>query len=462
MKSCSDTTRRLSLVAMMLMAWPSMLTAQGFGVYEQGTCVMARAGTGVAAPCADGSSIYFNPAGIAAATTRQAAVGATGITLTGSFTNDFTNATTDLNSSVIAVPHTYAVTPIGDRFAAGIGVFVPYGLTTEWPETFDGRFLGYRSHIQGIYVQPTVAYRAAPWLRVGAGIDFSFYKVNLRQRVDLSEQNTPTPGVTFAMLGIPAHTDFADVNLEGSGNEIGGHFGVQVMPLPTLTLGARYLLKQDVQFNDATATISQVSTNFRLAEGNPFGVPGGTPLDALLATQFSGNGPLQNQGGNTSISMPAQLVLGLAWKPVDRATLLVDFQYTDWTVFDTLAINLDNLGTTSIPENYRRAYTYRFGGEYLIAPPTTLRAGFYFHDGAAPPETVTPNLPEGNRSSVTIGIGHRFGGGLGIDASYQFINQGDRRGRTVEYDSTLAPDANTNGLYQLTGNLFGATLSYAF
>ncbi len=29
---------------------PTLLGAQGFGIYEQGTCAMGRAGTGVAAP----------------------------------------------------------------------------------------------------------------------------------------------------------------------------------------------------------------------------------------------------------------------------------------------------------------------------------------------------------------------------------------------------------------------------
>src|SRR5437867_4508741 len=45
--------------------FPALLGAQGFGIYEQGTCSMGRAGTGVAAPCADGSAMFFNPAGLA-------------------------------------------------------------------------------------------------------------------------------------------------------------------------------------------------------------------------------------------------------------------------------------------------------------------------------------------------------------------------------------------------------------
>src|SRR5256885_15663540 len=46
-------------------AFPSLLGAQGFGIFEQNTCTMGRGGTAAGAPCADGSAIFFNPAGVA-------------------------------------------------------------------------------------------------------------------------------------------------------------------------------------------------------------------------------------------------------------------------------------------------------------------------------------------------------------------------------------------------------------
>ena len=436
--------------------------AQGYGVYEQSSCVMGRAGTGVASPCGDGSSIYFNPAGIAIATSTEVAAGATGIFVSGDFTNDVTGFRTSLNDDLHLVPHAYLVRPVSERLVAGLGVFVPYGLATDWPSSFEGRFLGYHSKVQAIYVQPTLAFRLAPRIRVGAGFDLSFVSVRLSQRLDLSEQVTPTPGVTFGMLGVPAGTDFADVNLTGSGTGVGAHFGVQADVTPDLTLGARYLLRQAVDIGNGTAEINPVPTGLILAAGNPFGVPAGTPMDAVLAPQFTGNGPLQAQGGGTSLTLPAQLVLGLSWRGVDRLNLLAYFQYTDWRVFDTLSVTLERLGTTDIPEDYQRAYTWRFGAEYGLTPSSTLRAGFYTHNGSAPDQTVTPNLPEGHRNSWTLGFGTRLRSNLGVDVAYQFIDQGDRRGRTVPLDPALSPSANTNGLYTFKAHLIGATLRYAF
>ncbi len=436
--------------------------AQGYGVYEQGSCVMGRAGTGVASPCGDGSSIYFNPAGIATATSTEVAAGATGIFVSGDFTNDITGFRTSLNHALHLVPHAYLVRPVSDRLVAGLGVFVPYGLATDWPSDFEGRFLGYHSKVQAVYVQPTLAFRVTPRVRVGAGFDLTFVSVRLSQRLDLSEQATPTAGVTFGMLGVPAGTDFADVDLTGTGTGVGGHFGVQADLTPELTLGARYLLRQTVNFSNGTATVTPVPTGLILAAGNPFGAPAGTPMDALLAPQFTGDGPLQDQGGGTSLTLPAQMVVGLSWRGIDRLNLLADFQYTDWRVFDTLSVTLERLGTTDIPEDYQRAYTWRFGAEYGLTPTSTLRAGFYTHNGAAPDETVTPNLPEGHRNSWTLGLGTRLGSNLGVDLAYQFIDQGDRRGRTVPLDPALSPSENTNGLYTFKAHLVGATLRYAF
>src|SRR5437868_15430729 len=67
--SSEKRMRRFALVllagAASLVAAVPRLSAQGFGVYEQNTCTMGRAGVAAARPCADGSAIYFSPAGLA-------------------------------------------------------------------------------------------------------------------------------------------------------------------------------------------------------------------------------------------------------------------------------------------------------------------------------------------------------------------------------------------------------------
>ena len=72
--------------------------AQGFGLYEQGACMMGRAGAGVAAPCDDGSSAFFNPAGLALDTGTVISAGITGIAPRGTFTDSTTKQVSTLNT----------------------------------------------------------------------------------------------------------------------------------------------------------------------------------------------------------------------------------------------------------------------------------------------------------------------------------------------------------------------------
>src|SRR5205085_10781994 len=88
-------------------ATPTLLGAQGFGIYEQGTCSMGRAGTGVAAPCADGSAIFFNPAGLAGLKGGHATLGVTLINVDGGFTDDILQRTSNLNDPLIVLPQVY-------------------------------------------------------------------------------------------------------------------------------------------------------------------------------------------------------------------------------------------------------------------------------------------------------------------------------------------------------------------
>src|ERR1700704_2688323 len=96
--------RSVRYALLLCAAFPAPLVAQGFGIYEQGTCAMGRAGTGVAAPCADGAAIFFNPAGLAGLTGGRATLGVTLLDVQGGFTDDISRQRTSLNDPLLAIP----------------------------------------------------------------------------------------------------------------------------------------------------------------------------------------------------------------------------------------------------------------------------------------------------------------------------------------------------------------------
>lgn len=479
--------RRCALsVLCLLVGIPALAAAQGFGIYEQGACAMGRAGVGVAMPCADGSAMFFNPAGLAGLTGGHVTVGATLLDVQGGFTDDVFQQKSSLDDPLLAVPQVYISYGSTSKLGFGVGVFAPYGLETKWPLTFDGRFSGYKNILQSLYIQPTVAYQLSPKLSIGGGLDIVLGKVELNQRLDLAQAPIPTtlvpvppgsPPAVFGQFGIAPGTDFADAHLEATKTTVAAHFGAIFKVNDRLSFGARYLTQAKFDYS-GTATFAQVPTGLIIPATINVGlltIPAGTPIDALLAAPtptglglFDPNtGVFRTQPVITTIKNPALLTLGLAYKVATGWTLMGDYQLTWWDSFDELDITFptDASGALSrkLFESYSNTSGIRFGAEWAKDAKWTLRGGYLYHDGAAPAQTVTPLLPEGSRNEFTGGATVKLSKTLSADLAYQYIHQQDRRGRTREALFNQPPTTGLNdGVYTFHAHLFGVSLGYAF
>ena len=113
-------------------------------------------------------------------------------------------------------------------------------------------------------------------------------------------------------------------------------------------------------------------------------------------------------------------------------------------------------------ESYKSTSGIRLGAEYAAGAGITARAGYLYHNGAAPPQTVTPLLPEGNRNEFTGGLTVKLGSHATADIAYQYIHQDDRRGRTRETPNIQPTVGLNNGLYTFGAHLFGVALAFSF
>src|SRR5258708_27115062 len=350
--------RRFALVllagAASLVAAPLRpLPGEGIGVYEQNSCGMGGGGVTAARPCADGSAIYFSPAGLAGLSGTHVSVGVTLIGAQGNFTDDFLATKSDLKNPLIPVPNISITRAVNPKLTAGIGLYAPYGLETKWdPNTSPGRFIGYNTVIRSIYVQPTIGYQIRPRLQFGIGVAYIRSTLKLRQRADLSTQLIPDalripaglpPGVTFAMLGVATGTDFADAVLDASGSGFAVNFGAIVKVNDRLSIGGHWLTRKQIKY-DGNAAFTPVSTGLVL----PVAVgplPAGTPVDAVLGPEFASGGPLFGGAVSTSVEMPPQGTLGFAYKINDAGSLMGDYQYPVWGWVSDVKTNFRNPGT---------------------------------------------------------------------------------------------------------------------
>ena len=451
----------------------SVADAQAFGINEIGTCAASRAFAVTGSPCADASSIFWNPGMMASKTGWNILVGAAAIQIDAKFTQDTTFREWEGDVPLAIVPHAFLNYRSSDasRLSYGLGFYVPYGLTSQWTDSFPGRFSALKASLATFYVQPSVAYQVNDKWSVGGGPVVGHSSVELIQGVDLHETATTTPGVTFGNLGIPRGTEFARATLEGSSLAYGVHVGVYGKPSADVTVGFRFLSPLEFEYDDADASFAQINTGIVLPPGNPIctqqpALCGGSTtasanIDAILAGQFAAGGALVAQTVSTKITHPAQIQGGFGYSGFANWLLSVDYAWTGWKRFNELPVNFSNASTPDrvLIEDYNHSSALRVGAQRGFTNGAQFRLGFSGVASAAPDETVTPLLPEQDRSYASIGGSYPLTGNLAIEGAYLRVMAAGKRGRIIERTARTQTASQLNsGVYDLSANVFSVSL----
>jgi long-chain fatty acid transport protein len=465
MEMMSHRAARL-LLSSVALAVPAALSAQAFGLNEIGSCAVSRGYATTASPCKDASTIYWNSAAATSLSGWNIVAGAAAVSVNGAFTQDTTGRRWDATVPTEYIPHLFINYHAPTSKAAyGVGVYVPYGLTSQWGDDFPGRFSAKKASLATIYVQPNFAWQLTPNWSIGGGPIIGHSTVELIQAVDLSSQSTGAGGPTFGQLGIATGTEFARVRLKGSAMAYGAQIAIDGHPSPNWTVGARFMTPLDFKYDNADATFTQVPTNLIIGGTvqAPFSV--GTPIDAIVAPQFASGGALVSQKASTAITNPAQAQAGLSYSGYQNWLLEADYAWIGWKQFGRLPVDFANpaLSKTLI-EDYNNSSAIRLGVEYTVpADGWKFRAGFSGVASAAPAETVTPLLPEQDRQYWTLGLGIPLMSRWTIDGAFSHVSTGGSRGRIVERTSESQTAAQLNsGVYTLSANIFSFTIKASF
>jgi long-chain fatty acid transport protein len=449
--------------------------AQGFGLNEISTCGLGRGYSAVATGCHDASSVYWNPAAVTNLNGWSWAVGAAAIVLDGKFVQDTTFRTFKGDVPTAIIPHGFLNyhNPMS-KASYGIGVYVPYGLTSQWHDDFPGRFSAKKAALQTLYVQPNIGWQLNSKWSIGAGPIIGHSSVELIQSVDLSQQSLTvgTSSVSLASFGIPQRTEFARARLKGDAWGYGAHIGIQGKLSPNWTMGARYLTQITFKYDDADATFTPVATNLVVpaAIPNPSNpsqilIPAGTPIDQIVAPFFAAGGPLSAQKVSTQIAHPSQFQVGFAYTGVQNWEFEADYALVGYSSFKELPINFSNPATPSrtLIEDYNNSSSLRLGAEYKFTNNARVRGGFAGVTRAAPDVTVTPLLPEQDRANYSLGFSYPIMKSFVIAGGYVLVTTPGRRGRVDERTTTAQTAAQLNtGVYSLTANIFALGIKSAF
>src|SRR5207249_2311033 len=129
--------------------------------------------------------VFWNPAATLRLDGWSALAGAASISVKGSFTRDTSGKKYESDVPTAIVPHVFVSHHLkGSKVAFGAGLYVPYGLTSQWGDSFPGRFSAKKASLQTIYVQPNVAWQVTDKWSIGGGPIWAHSSVELEQGID--------------------------------------------------------------------------------------------------------------------------------------------------------------------------------------------------------------------------------------------------------------------------------------
>lgn len=396
-----------SLAALLMLLSARIALAGGFQLNEHGARAMAMGGA-FTARASDLSALYFNPAGLAFQKGAHVYVGVTLIAPNSSFFGPEqlnVNQETKMKSQVFNPINLYASYQITDDLVAGIGVNNPFGLGTEWPEDWAGRFISTKVDLQTFFVSPTIAYKLGDKLSLGVGMNYVTGKVTIKRI--LSDPFDP----------------HAKVSIEATGSSFGWNVGALYKVADNLSVGASY--RSDVKIE---------------AEGT-------AAFDPMRSVYPAGD-------ISSTLTLPATAFVGVAYSPIKDLTLEADYQYVGWSSYKELALTFKKDNSVSVsPKNYENTYLLRFGAEYCLGD-LQLRAGYIFDRSPAPTKYVEPLLPDANKNEVSVGFGYKLTKSVTLDVAYMFIKFDQRR--------AVDTDIKFDGTYNSNANLFAINFGYSF
>lgn len=399
-----------------ILAGVQMSFGAGFALYEGSASGNAMGGAMIGR-AEDPSQLFYNPAGITELPGFQMMGGATFIAPS---TSVVTNAgtpverTTGSKSNIWVPPHLYATYQVNDRLWAGLGVFSPFGLGTEFPRGWPGTFNSYRAYIESTTINPTVAFKVTDKLSLAVGFEAMYFDLDLRQT-------------------LPIAPLFPDMVLKGDTWGYGFNVGARYKFCNWLAAGVTYRSEVTQDIGGKTIFTAQIP------------------------------GLLTNTGAKGSITLPDSVGFGLTFYPTDRFSFEVGGIWTHWSDFDQLKIELETpqvIGKTLIsPKKWNDTIRVQVGGQYKTTDWLDLRAGYVYDQEPVNDQYVDLLVPANDRHLFSVGPGLHFGK-WSLDLSYTYLIITDRN---VTESKTLAPLGILPAQFKDgEAHLIGITAGYKF
>lgn len=435
-------TMKAAAAAVMAVCAASAAHAAGFMLTEQSAGALGRAYAGVGVDGTDISGVYYNPATMTLhpGTTIQAGFVAVGLDLAYESNNGKITENGQYNTQ--AIPHGYISHQLTDNMWIGLAMTVPFGMGTEYDNSWDQADRGISAEVLTFDFNPNVAWKVSDKLSIGAGMSIQYAAADLKKRKDI-------PGKAVGADG----TLSVDGEVDADSWAWGFNVGLMWSPLENLRFGLSYRSKIN-HHADGDMDIDHA----RLDPGN------GQIIDATDILNVNAPGLLGTHAAKASLSAPAWAMATAAWDVNDLLSLYATFRWTDWSSFKELSIDAGSykgvlpLGDT-IKNEWQDTYLVSVGADLRFTNWWTFRAGIGYETSVIDnPRYRTTIIPDADRWWFALGSSFKATDNMQIDVSAAWLHgTGERDIYDVEGGNEVAGRFD-----KLDAYLFGVQLVYKF
>ena len=424
-----NPTFKIAAAAMMVAgAFATQANAAGFQLSEQSAIQMGRAMAGAGIVGDDLSAVHYNPAGMTLLSGTR--VQATGTWVAVNLDYESNNGQVKENGRLKGqmIPAGFITHQINDSLWAGLGLTVPYGMGTEYSESWEGRERGTESMILTFDINPNLAWKVNDMLSVGGGISLQYAKAELGSN---------------KILATPEGVKIGEVhsNVKGDSWAWGWNVGLMFQPLETVRIGLAY--RSHIAHNaDGDTTLDNVPISMIQQ-----GVPGTTSITSDMKVR---------------IKTPDTITLSATWEATDALRLSGTARWSKWSNFRSLDVqNLDLAGTklasTVVENNWDDTWFFSLGADYKLNSQWTVRGGVAYDQGPVENQYRMAVSPDTDRVWFSGGASYKYTDNLTFDFGATYIKG---VGDTDLYDKVGGEKMGE--FKSLDSYIFSAQMQYLF
>jgi long-chain fatty acid transport protein len=349
------------------------------------------------------SAVYYNPAGL----TQLEGSQFEGNIYTVAVSSDYKGAggTASMDNSSHTIPAFYASWKTkGSPWAIGVGLYAPFGLSTQWPAASPLRTFALKNTETYRTFNFSAAYEVSKQLSVGAGLTYN------KVTTDLSRA-----------IGVFGPDDL--FRFQGSGHAVGFTLGGLWKPAPEHSFGLSYQSNTSVKLDGTTDTI---------------------PLFTA-------------EPSKATFDFPDVVIVGYSYRPTRLWNLEVNLDWTNWNRLNTVTVTKAS-GPVPLAFNWQSGLFYEFGATRYFENGLHVSAGYLYTENSTPDATFTPALPDSNKSFYSVGVGYNSES-FSFDLAWHY---GDGGTRTVTGSPPSLLGTTADGTYKNSLNAVSISAGWHF